>query len=142
MSLAALRPSIDRIGVALSASCAVHCLLTPLLLAVSSAGLLSWLADERLELGLIAAALLIGVIGIGTGCVRHRRYGLIALPAVAIALIAASRLLEESPAETALVVVGGLTLAAAHVVNLYFCRRCESCSPVASSGFDPESGVA
>ena len=66
------RIRLDAVGIALSALCAVHCVLTIVL--ISALGFVgSWLlAPELHTWGLVAATVIAGV-AIGVGAIRHRR---------------------------------------------------------------------
>jgi hypothetical protein len=97
LSRAQSRATLDRIGVALSMSCALHCLFTPLLVASVSLGLFG----------------------------------------VALVLIGAGRFLAPEPAETPMVVAGGLSIALAHVVNARLCRLCTGCQAAAGANLPP-----
>ena len=66
------RVRLDAMGIALSALCAVHCLLTIVL--ISSLGLAgSWLFAPELHWWGLAAATIIAGTAIGIGAVRHLR---------------------------------------------------------------------
>jgi MerC mercury resistance protein len=135
MRLAPSRIALDRIGTVLSMTCALHCLLTPVLVASVSLGALSWLAGEGTEATLLAAATALAAVVLGWGWRAHRRLESLGLFAVALMLVGAGRFLVPEAAETPMVVAGGLSIALAHVVNARLCRSCASCRMAA--GADP-----
>lgn len=53
--------TIDRAGMALSLSCGLHCILTPLLIGVAASLPVGWLLDESTEALLLAAAVLVNL---------------------------------------------------------------------------------
>jgi MerC mercury resistance protein len=114
----------DRIGAALSVTCALHCLLTPILLAFVSLGAVGWLASEKTEFVLLSVATTLAAVVLSWGWHVHRRLGSLGIFAVALVLIGAGGSLAPESAETPMVIAGGLSIALAHVVNSRFCRGC------------------
>jgi hypothetical protein len=57
--------TIDRAGMALSLSCGLHCIVTPLLIGVAASLPIGWLFDESTEVLLLAAAVLTGALSLG-----------------------------------------------------------------------------
>jgi MerC mercury resistance protein len=135
MRLAPSRAALDWIGSFLSITCALHCLLTPLLVASVSLGALGWLAGEGAEVTLLSAAATLAVVVLGWGWRSHRRLESLGLFAVALILVSAGRFLVPEAAETPMVVAGGLSIALAHVLNARLCRSCTRCRIAA--GADP-----
>jgi hypothetical protein len=127
--------ALDRIGVVLSMTCALHCLLTPVLVASVSFGALGWLAGEGTEVALLSVATTLAAVVLGRGWHVHRRLESLGLFAVALMLVGAGRFLASEAAETPMVVAGGLSIALAHVVNARLCRSCTGCRMTA--GADP-----
>jgi MerC mercury resistance protein len=137
LSRAQSRATLDRIGVALSMSCALHCLFTPLLVASVSLGAIGRLASEGTELALLSLATTLAAVVLVWGWHAHRRLGSLGLFAVALVLIGAGRFLAPEPAETPMVVAGGLSIALAHVVNARLCRLCTGCQAAAGAILPP-----
>jgi hypothetical protein len=139
MSRMRLRAKLDQIGTVLSMTCALHCLLTPLLIASVSLGALGWLAGEETEHALLSLATTLAAVVLGWGWHAHRRPDPIGLFAVALGLIGAGRFLAPEIAETPMVVAGGLSIALAHLVNARLCRLCSRCRPSAGADDPPLS---
>jgi hypothetical protein len=128
-----LQKSSDLAGVAASLLCGVHCVAmawvlttTPLVWFTQRLwGIpLSWFS--RLELGLAAASLVFALAGLGLGWWRHRHPGPPALGALGLALIATLVVIEWHTARIlgpAMVLLGGLLLASAHVWNARLVAR-------------------
>jgi hypothetical protein len=117
---------LDRIGMGLSMTCAIHCLLTPALAATAALGVFTSVADEGSESFLLGTALVTAVVSLTLGWREHGRLGAFGCVAVAVALIGVGRCLATA-AETPLVVAGGMSIALAHFVNAKLCRRCIAC---------------
>ena len=111
----------DRLGILVSAICAVHCMLVPILFYLLPAAGVA-LGDERLEWGLLLLAGMVASLSLGLSYRRHRSLTVLALLAAGLLLLVAARLLEEhgEPALlSALVsVVGASVLVTGHAFNL------------------------
>ncbi len=80
--------TIDRAGMALSLSCGLHCIFTPLLIGVAASLPIGWLLDESTEVLLLAAAVLTGALSLGPSYWRHhRRKRCLAMFAVGVGLL-------------------------------------------------------
>lgn len=112
-----IRDRLDRLGVVLSALCAVHCVSGVVLVAflgISGGALL----DPRIhEFGLVAAVI-IGALGLGTGALRHGRRGPLMLGGAGLTFMACGLLVPHGLGEVVLTVTGVTVLAAAHIGNL------------------------
>jgi hypothetical protein len=112
-----IRDRLDRFGVVLSALCAVHCVSGVVLVALLgvSGGVL---LDPRIHEYGLAAALVIGIVGLGTGALRHGHRGPLMLGGAGLALMACGLVAPHGGAEVALTVAGVTLLAIAHIGNL------------------------
>ena len=121
---------LDRLGVAASCACAIHCLITPLLVGLLPLLGLSWFADARTEWSFVALSVLLGLLSLLPGYFRHHqrlRPTIVFMTGICLILIA--RLWEEgSRIETPVVVIGALMVATAHIINLKLCRACTACT--------------
>jgi MerC mercury resistance protein len=133
MRLAPSRAALDRIGTVLSMTCALHCLITPVLVASVSLGALSWLAGEGTEITLLSAAATLAAVVLVWGWHAHRRLESLGLFAAALMLVGAGRFLVPEAAETPMVVADGLSIALAHVVNARLCQSCARCRTAAGA---------
>lgn len=115
--------SFDRVGMLLAISCGVHCLIGSLV--VVSAGMLSTLTSEHVELGLVSVAATIAALSIGLGLRKHRTAGPLGFLAAALVALVAARVVEE--AELVLSLAGATLLALAHATNLRALQRWRGC---------------
>jgi hypothetical protein len=112
-----IRDRLDRMGVFLSALCAVHCVSGVVLVALLgvSGGVL---LDPRIHEFGLAAAVVIGALGLGAGIMRHRRRGPLMLGGAGLTLMACGLIAPHGLAEVALTIAGVTMLASAHIGNL------------------------
>ncbi len=113
---------LDRFGATGSMICAVHCALTPVLLAaIPSLGLSIWLGDS-LERAFVVFVTVVGVFSLMWGYRRHRAFRALTLLLLGLALLWAGLLyapLHESLVPHAVVMtLGGAFVGLAHIVNL------------------------
>jgi hypothetical protein len=122
-----LQERVDRAGIAVSTACAVHCAFGTAL--VAAPGLGRWFADERIEAGFAAVALLVAVCALSAGFRRHRQAGPVMLGLVGVAALGTARLVETVPRWTEVLVslAGAGLLIGAHLWNLRTLRCSGGC---------------
>lgn len=112
-----IRDRLDRAGILISGLCAVHCVLTIVLVSVLGLGgglLLSpWI--HRAGLGL---AIAVGLFTLVHGAVRHGRFENLRLGALGLGLMGGAMTVEHGAAEAVLTILGVALLATAHFRNL------------------------
>lgn len=111
--------SLDRIGGTASVVCAVHCALMPAIFPFLPLLGIAWLADERVEWGLLVTTAVVATAAIGRGYLHHRRRSPAALVLTGLAFVLAGRLSEQAGWFIApvLMAVGGVTVALGHWQN-------------------------
>ncbi|MFB6344266.1 MAG: MerC domain-containing protein [bacterium] len=126
MNVPAIRERLDWVGSCLSAVCAVHCTLKPLLLVLPS---VIWgnLWSPHVESILLTSGVLLALCSVLWGYSHHENE-LIFLPiAVALALTVAGQLpAGHGWREQVFVVPGGVLIALTHWINIRFCHNCEN----------------
>lgn len=122
-----LQERVDRAGIVISTACAVHCAVGTALVAAPGLGRL--FADERIEGGFAAVALLVAVCALSTGFRRHRQAGPVVLGLVGVAALGAARLVEIASRRTEVFVsiAGAGLLIGAHLWNLRTIRCSGAC---------------
>jgi len=112
-----MRLGLDRVGIALSGLCAVHCVASIALVALLGLGGEWLLAPEIHEVGL-AIAILIGAVTIGGGVLRHGRKMPLAIGGFGLMLMAIALIGPHGVGEAALTISGVFCVAFAHILNL------------------------
>jgi hypothetical protein len=116
----------DRIGIAGSLLCALHCALVPLIVALlPSLGVVVF-AGADVDQTVVVFATVLGFTSLGIGFRRHRAFHAWALlvPGVLLLWLASfTPLHDHSGIHTGLMVVGGLLVASAHLANLRLSHR-------------------
>ena len=112
-----IRQRLDRIGIVLSGLCAVHCLLGIVLVSVLWLGGETLLSPSIHRYGL-ALAVLVGIVTLGMGVLRHGRVEPLVIGGCGIALMTAGILVRHGPIEALLTIAGVALVATAHIRNL------------------------
>lgn len=111
------RMKLDAVGITLSALCAVHCLMTIVL--ISSLGVAShWLFAPELHWWGLAAATIIAAGAIGVGILRHKRRTPFAIAVAGLAFMAGALVAPHGVYEAVLTVIGVGLVSLGHVLNL------------------------
>jgi hypothetical protein len=122
-------PSLDALGAAASAACALHCALIPLAAAVMPYVGLGALDSAAFDRGFAAFAIVFGLVVIGGGYCRHRMRLLLALFSAAVALLIVGVTVAHTSAWHAVALaLGGSLMAAAHLVNRHGVKH-HGCTP-------------
>ena len=115
--LTSIRDRLDRFGILVSGLCVVHCLAGLLIVAGLGLGGGVLLAPEIHRIGL-ALAIVVGILTIGIGVLRHGQLAPLGFATVGLALMTAGLFVSHGPAEAAFTVCGVLLVAGAHLLNL------------------------
>lgn len=124
------RQMLDAFGVAASLLCAAHCAVMPTaitLLPLIGLGSTGVAAAEYPLLGLSAT---LGIVSLASGFRRHRSRRALAVLTGGLTLLLLGRVTEACGVETIGVVpavLGGCSVAAAHLINRRLCRTCGCC---------------
>jgi hypothetical protein len=119
--------NLDFLGFSASMLCAVHCAALPLVMTAGALSSLTWLDNALLE-----SLFIISSFGIATWSLlksywrHHHRLLAIGVVAIGFVLLATSRLVTEDW-EPLLAVMGGVTIAVAHVINWRLHIACNMC---------------
>ncbi|EQB12649.1 membrane protein [Novosphingobium lindaniclasticum LE124] len=118
MAITAIRNRLDRAGIVLSGLCALHCVLGVFFVGFLGLGGEVLLAPDVHRVGLVLA-LVVGVISLGFGVVRHGRIAPLVIGAVGLALMAGAIAVGHGLAESVLTIIGVALVALAHIRNLH-----------------------
>ncbi len=119
-SRTSLRRRLDHLGIGLAGLCALHCLVTLVVISALGFGALGghFLLDENIHRIGLALALVVGGLAIGWGMLRHRRMVPFAVAMAGLALMAAALVVPHGANEFALTLFGVALVSAAHLINL------------------------
>jgi|SRR5579862_2718254 len=123
--------SADRAGIIASTLCFIHCLLTPVILSLSSVWVHYLPSEERFHrlLALIVAA--IGCFAIVSGYRKHRRPRVLVLMGAGLSCIFLGAYfgdhLPSHVAEVLVTMMGSILMITAHRFNHTFCKNCQAC---------------
>jgi len=116
-ALLAIRDRLDGWGVALSAACAVHCVVGLVLVTFLGLGGGVLLSPEVHRIGL-ALAVVIGLVTLGMSALRHGHAGPALIGGAGLVMMAAGLFAPHGPAEALLTISGVGLVAFAHIRNL------------------------
>jgi hypothetical protein len=122
--------TLDKVGATASLLCAIHCALMPLVITLLPLVGLSFLADSRVEWALIALSATLGVTSLCLGYREHRSRRALGVLGAGLGLLALGRIMEQystTPWGVPIVVLGGVTIAGAHLLNRLLCQSCRRC---------------
>ncbi|MCE2928126.1 MAG: MerC domain-containing protein [Candidatus Caenarcaniphilales bacterium] len=128
--MASAQKILDRIGMAASSICAVHCALAPLLITLAPLVGLGFVFEERFETIIIMVTLGLAFLNISWSFYKQHRnfapfYGL--LLGSAVISIAQMGHWEEFFPEPIMMAFGGLSIAISHYINIKLCNHCDTC---------------
>ncbi len=125
------RPWLDRLGIASSTLCAVHCAATALFAGLLSTLGASRLGDPQVETVFLAASLGVGAVSLGPSYPRHRSPRPALWLAAGFVLLLVVRPATEMPvAEVLAGVAGALCIVRAHWLNARLVTTCRRTAPV------------
>lgn len=116
-ALFAIRSRLDRTGIVLSGLCATHCVMGVVLVGILGLGGEALLSPAIHRVGL-ALALVVGLVSLGFGVLRHGRVGPLVIGGIGLALMAAAIAVGHGLPEAVLTVIGVSLVAVAHIRNL------------------------
>jgi hypothetical protein len=123
---------LDRVGIAASALCFVHCVATPVLLSLSAVSSHFLPSEEHTHRLLAVFVTIIGAAAIGFGYRKHRKKRVLGTTSLGLLLICSGAyfgdLLPSHSSEVAITLAGSLCMIFAHRMNHTFCRTCKKCT--------------
>jgi len=118
---------LDRIGIAATSLCALHCILLPILLPALPLLGLSFMADHTWEHVFLIMTAVLGTIALFFGFKRyHRRLYPFYLLYLGVAIYWMKHDFSES-LEPLFIILGAGLIVSSHFVNMKLCNSCKSC---------------
>ena len=112
---------LDRIGIALSGLCMVHCVLTLVLIGALGFGSSFFFAHEIHEIGLLVAVIVAGV-AIGMGAIKHRKAAPFVTAMTGLSFMGGALATQHGAGEAILTVIGVTLVTIGHILNLHLSR--------------------
>jgi hypothetical protein len=122
---------IDKLGIVSSTTCAVHCLLLPLIITIIPYFGLSFLANETFEICMLVTSIILSMFSICFGYKTHKNKKITLLFSFGLSLLILGRYVHESnysPISAFILFIGGIIIALSHYINKKLCNSCSSCS--------------
>lgn len=112
-----IRQRLDRAGIALSALCAVHCLLSVVLVSVIGLGAEALLNPAIHRFGLLVATL-IAAVAIGWGAMKHRMAAPFVIAMTGLTFMGGALAVPHGVKEAVLTIIGVALVSLGHILNL------------------------
>lgn len=119
--IAPIRQRLDRAGIALSALCAVHCLLSVVLVSVIGLGAGALLDPAIHRIGLLLATL-VAAVAIGWGAVKHRMAAPFVVAMMGLSFMGGALAVPHGVEEAVLTIIGVALVSLGHILNLRHLR--------------------
>ena len=116
-ALLPIRRRLDRAGIFLSGACALHCLLSILLVSGMGIGGEFFLSPDLHRWGLVLATLIAGV-AIGWGAIRHRMAAPFVVAMTGLTFMGGALAVPHGPKEAILTIIGVALVSLGHILNL------------------------
>ena len=125
MAISKTTQNLDRMGVTASALCAVHCALVPIFITALPLMGLEFLANEWVEIAMIIVSAVLGTLSLSLSYRKqHRKLLPFLVLITGFLLIGTGHFCGIETLEPVLIPMGGIIVAAAHVVNWRLNRSC------------------
>ena len=115
---------IDRLGAGVSFLCAIHCAVTPFLVAILPVMGHRFLANPALENSILGSSRLLASFSVYRGLRIHRQPRILILFGAALVLIVIGRTAVHGAMETPFLAAGGFLFVCGHFVNHRLSRCC------------------
>ena len=132
MNMISTRAFTDKMAMSLSLLCALHCLVSPLIIVMLPSLAALQFDGEAFHLWMVLAVIPTSIYALTMGCKQHKRYRLLGLGLLGLLFLLSAVLAGEELIgdfwEKALTVIGAAIIALGHYRNYRLCRRQEFCA--------------
>ena len=121
-----IRPNTDKVAAGLSIACALHCLLVPSFLIVTSGALSLSIDNELIHWAILFLAVPVSSYALITGVSNHNNYSVFLVGLAGLGVITASALSESYLTETSVIIftlIGSSLVVYAHTKNFQLCKE-------------------
>lgn len=118
-----IRRSLDRAGIVLSGACAVHCLISIVLVSGLGLGGEFFLSPEIHRYGLVIATL-IAAVAIGWGALRHRVAAPFVVAMTGLTFMGGALAVPHGVEEAVLTIIGVALVSLGHILNIRHSHGC------------------
>jgi hypothetical protein len=112
----------DRLGIAVSFICLVHCVVLPVFLTTLSFAGMEVLHNRILELGTLLLAVSTGFMAMRNGYLKHEQSGIVVVFVLGMVLMISGNFSFTEPFETLCKTAGALLVIGAHIRNFRVSR--------------------
>ncbi|MBL4718887.1 MAG: MerC domain-containing protein [Erythrobacter sp.] len=116
-AISPIRRRLDRAGILLSGACAIHCLLSIVLVSGLGLGGELFLSPDIHRAGLLVATLIAGV-ALGWGALRHRVAAPFVVAMTGLTFMGAALAVPHGVKEAVLTIIGVALVSLGHILNL------------------------
>lgn len=116
-AISPIRRRLDRAGILLSGACAVHCLLSIVLVSGLGIGGEFFLSPDIHRVGLVVATL-IAAVAIGWGALRHRMAAPFVIAMTGLTFMGGALAVPHGYEEAVLTIIGVALVSLGHILNL------------------------
>ena len=119
-------PITDKFAAGLSIACALHCLLVPSFLIITSGALTLSIDNELIHWAILFLAFPISVYALVTGVSNHKNYGIFLVGVAGLGILIATALSESFLTETSVIIftlMGSAFVVYAHTKNFQLCKE-------------------
>ncbi len=127
-----LQPTADKVAISMSILCLLHCLVLPLMMALTPSILALPMSDEAFHIWMIIGVVPISFYALTMGCKNHKRHQVLYLGGIGMLILSVAAFfghdLLSEVLEKALTAIGALIIAIAHIRNYRLCQYQNICA--------------
>ncbi len=119
-------PNVDKFAAGLSIACALHCLLVPSFLIITSGALAISIDNELIHWSILFLAIPISVYALFTGVSNHNDYLIFLIGLAGLGVLTATALAESNLTEKSVIIftlMGSVLVVYAHMKNFQLCKE-------------------
>ena len=119
-------PTADKFAAGLSIACAIHCLLVPSFLIMTSGAIALSIDNELIHWAILFLAIPISVYALITGAYNHNNYAVFLVGIAGLGVLTATALSESFLTETNVLIftlMGSALVVYAHTKNFQLCKE-------------------